>query len=280
MDKQLDRAKGALVGLAVGDALGAPIEFSPRDSLPPVTGYRAGGPHKLKAGEFTDDGTQALCLAESLIESEGVFDPADFLERVAASYRTGHNYVTGRCFDIGNQTVRAIEAFETAGSCRNNVDENTQGNGALMRLAPAVLVARTELDAIVMATAQSQTTHASHVCIAAVQDMASILWEAIEGRRITFDGLKGFPREQVVSSGHAPASLHAAKWAVANTETFEEAVLLAVNLGDDSDTVGAITGQLAGAIYGYTAIPKPLRDGLAWHTQFASLASSLFLLRG
>ncbi|UMY18679.1 ADP-ribosylglycohydrolase family protein [Methylobacterium organophilum] len=280
MDKQLDRARGAMVGLAVGDALGAPIEFSQRDSLPPVTGYRAGGPHRLKAGQFTDDGTQALCLADSLVESEGVFDPADFLTRVAASYRTGHNYVTGRCFDIGNQTVAAIEAFETAGSCRNNVDEDAQGNGALMRLVPAVLVARTELDAVVVATAQSQTTHASPVCIAAAQEMASILWEAIEGRRITFDGLKGFPREQVISSGHAPASLHAAKWAIANTETFEDAVLLAVNLGDDSDTVGAITGQLAGAIYGYTTIPQPWCTGLAWHTRFASLASSLFLLRG
>lgn len=258
----------------------APIEFSARDSLPPVTGYRAGGPHKLKAGQFTDDATQALCLAESLLAKDGAFDPADFLTRVRASYRTGHNYVTGRCFDIGNQTVAAIKAFERTGSCRNNTEKAAQGNGGIMRLVPAVLVARTELDAVVLATAQSQTTHASSACIAAAQEMASVLWEAIEGRQITFDGSEDFPREQVVSSGHAPASLDAAKWAIANTSTFEEAVLLAVNLGDDSDTIGAITGQLAGAIYGYTAIPKPLREGFAWHTRFASLGSSLFLLRG
>ncbi|KQT47916.1 hypothetical protein ASG52_11700 [Methylobacterium sp. Leaf456] len=276
---QREGALGALIGLAVGDALGHPLEFSKRDTLPPVTGYRAGGPHKLKAGEFTDDGTQALCLAQSLMDSGGVFDPIDFLRRLSASYRKGHNYVTGRCFDIGNQTVRAILAFEETGSVRNNEDEGAQGNGALMRLAPAAIVASSEHQAVRQAIEQAATTHASPVCLETAEELAVILWHAIEGRRPALGDLKGFPREKVVSSGHAVAALHAAKWAVANTSTFEEAVLLAVNLGDDSDTVGAITGQIAGAIYGVSAIPKPWRDGLAWQAHFASAAANLIMLR-
>lgn len=279
MLRHRDRALGALVGLAVGDALGHPLEFSARDSLPPVTGYRAGGPHKLKAGEFTDDGTQALCLAQSLMDSGGVFDPVDFLRRLSASYRKGHNYVTGRCFDIGNQTVRAILAFEKTGSTRNNTDEEAQGNGALMRLAPVVIAASSVDQAVQQATEQAATTHASPVCLETAEELAAILWHAIDGRRPMFRNLSGLPREKVVSSGHAAAALHAAKWAVTNTSTFEEAVLLAVNLGDDSDTVGAITGQIAGTIYGLNGIPKAWREGLAWHNQFRSAASDLFGLR-
>ena len=109
-----DRYRGALLGLAVGDALGAAIEFSAPGTFEPVTGMRGGGPFGLKAGYWTDDTSMALCLAESLIECHG-FDPVDQLTRYVGWYRTGHLSSTGEFFDIGIATQEALRRFERTG---------------------------------------------------------------------------------------------------------------------------------------------------------------------
>lgn len=103
MDK-VERYRGSLLGLAAGDALGAPVEFMPRGSFEPVEDIRSGGPHRVEAGQWTDDTSMALCLAESLIECGG-FDPVDQLRRYLKWYREGYLSSKGYCFDIGARPV-------------------------------------------------------------------------------------------------------------------------------------------------------------------------------
>ena len=135
----LSRFRGALIGLAVGDALGAPVEFCAPGTFEPVTTMRGGGSFGLQAGFWTDDTSMALCLAESLTETGG-FDPADQMRRYCRWYRDGHLSSTGQCFDIGNTTAGALSRFEKTKEPYSGSDrKNTAGNGSLMRLAPVPL---------------------------------------------------------------------------------------------------------------------------------------------
>ncbi len=280
-NKQKDRAIGALVGLAIGDAVGTTVEFRSRDSFQPLTDMVGGGPFNLKPGEWTDDTSMALCLAQSLQHSGGRLDPRDLLARFSNWYRHGLNSVTGECFDIGNATRAAVERFERTGSLVNNDDESMQANGSIMRLAPAVICAASEERAVELARAQGRTTHAANgpdQCCAA---LASDLWTIIETGRLpeSVTASSGKSRASIVSSGHAPATLEAARWAVATTGSFRDAVLAAVNLGDDADTVGAVAGQIAGALYGVSGIPSGWMATLAWREQIEELAGALWRLR-
>lgn len=110
----LDRARGSLLGLAVGDALGAAVEFQSPGSFEPVTGMRAGGALGLEAGEWTDDTAMALCLAESLVTC-GRFDARDQMERYLRWYRQGHLSSNGHCVDIGGTVRDALERYERTG---------------------------------------------------------------------------------------------------------------------------------------------------------------------
>jgi ADP-ribosyl-[dinitrogen reductase] hydrolase len=131
-----DRARGTLIGLAVGDALGAAVEFRPPGSFHPVTGYRGGGPHGLGPGEWTDDTSMALALADS-IAAVG-WDLNDQAERYVAWFKTGKYSVNGRLFDIGITTRRALGRYLATGDARSSGDRSEQasGNGSIMRLAP------------------------------------------------------------------------------------------------------------------------------------------------
>lgn len=132
----VDRCRGALLGLACGDALGTTLEFAPPGSFTPIDDLVGGGPFDLQPGEWTDDTSMALCLAESLLERRGL-DPVDQLERYLRWWRGGHLSSTGRCFDIGNQTRRALATFERTRSPQPaDPDPELAGNGSIMRLAP------------------------------------------------------------------------------------------------------------------------------------------------
>jgi ADP-ribosylglycohydrolase len=134
-----DRIRGALIGLAVGDAVGTTAEFNPPSTFAPVTDMVGGGPFRLRAGEWTDDTSMALCLAESLIECGG-FDARDQMERYVKWWKTGHLSSTGHCFDIGNTTRAALARFvETGDPLSGSTSPNAAGNGSLMRLAPAAM---------------------------------------------------------------------------------------------------------------------------------------------
>jgi len=287
-----DRALGAFIGLAIGDALGTTIEFRQRDTYPHVTDMVGGGPFNLKPGDWTDDTSMALCLAESLIANQGSLDPSDLAERFVRWWKKGENSVTGRCFDIGNATRAALARYQTTGVPRGDDSPSSAGNGGIMRLAPAVLAAHSDVDrAVSLARAQSEVTHAAPECLYAAEILARVLASGIAGdghaalaaatgatpkaskvKALAEGSWRGKTRDQIKSSGYVVDTLEAALWAVGGSQSFSEAVLMAVNLGDDADTVGAVAGQIAGSIWGFSAIPQAWRQNLAWGDRLSGLA--------
>jgi ADP-ribosyl-[dinitrogen reductase] hydrolase len=272
-----DRCRGALVGLAIGDALGSPLEFSKRDSLPKVTDMIGGGPFKLKPGEWTDDTSMALCLAESLLVAPE-FNLMVAMTKWMAWHSKGYNSVNGRCFDIGNQTSAALRAYAKTGLGPKYTD--AAGNGALMRISPvAIRWHKSPLVAINVGVLQTVATHNSHACVETSMKMVETLVQAIHGDGWTHYKPEWYrlQRSLVKATGYVVDTFEAAMWAVGKSDNFEEAVTLAVNLGDDSDTVGAVTGQLAGARWGMSSIPTRCMEKLAWRDRIIELADRLYL---
>lgn len=141
-DSLEDRAIGALLGLAVGDAVGTTLEFRARDSYEPLTDMVGGGPFGLQPGQWTDDTSMALCLADSLLE-KGMLDQTDLMERFVRWWRHGENASTGRCFDIETTTANALAKFEATGNpVAGSIDPRSAGNGSIMRLAPVAIFYR------------------------------------------------------------------------------------------------------------------------------------------
>ena len=292
----IERYRGALLGLACGDAVGTTVEFMPRGSFAPVTDMLGGGPFSLAPGKWTDDTSMALCLAESLIQTSRC-DPRDQMSRYANWYEWGYWSSTGTCFDIGLTTKGAIHQFLLTGEAiSGSADPDTAGNGSLMRLAPIALrFGHDEQLVQDMAALSSRTTHAATECLDACRVFAVALSRALRGmpkekvldlggmpiesakiRAITAADHAGKPVEQVKGSGYIVDSLEAALWCYARHDNFRDAVLEAVNLGDDADTTGAIVGQLAGATYGAAGIPVAWLDRLHLAQEIIGLADSLW----
>lgn len=289
-----DRARGALLGLAMGDALGTTLEFTGRDAYPPHSEMTGGGPFGLQPGQWTDDTSMALALADSLIAHPG-FDAGDLMRRFTNWYHWGEYSCTGMCFDIGITTREALLRFERTGDpFAGSPDPMAAGNGSLMRLAPVALRHLRDGDAARhLAAAQSRTTHAAPQAVEACAFFVELLREAIAGRpkaevlaprawdgdpavqAIAAGAWRGKPREAIESTGYVIHTLEAALWAVEKTASFGEAVVLAVNLGGDADTVGAVAGQLAGALHGVSGMPKRWLDLLAWRTRLQEAADRL-----
>jgi ADP-ribosyl-[dinitrogen reductase] hydrolase len=294
-DALVDRAIGALLGLAVGDAIGTTLEFSSRDTQPPLTDMVGGGPFRLKPGQWTDDTSMALALAYSLLRGGG-FDPHDCMARFVNWYRWGDNSCTGECFDIGATTAEALQRFERSGDpFAGSISPLSAGNGSLMRLSPVAIwgVGRTDDEIMEVARQQSRLTHGADECVDSCVGFALLTAQAIRGAprdellatnplagsgkvaEVFAGSWRGKTRDQISSSGYVVHSLEAALWCVANTASFDQAILLAANLADDADTVAAITGQLAGALYGASDIPWHWRERLAWHDDIVDLAGRL-----
>ncbi len=303
-----DRLRGMLIGLAVGDALGAAVEFMPPGSFEPVTGYRGGGPHGLAAGEWTDDTAMALALADSLTDG-AEFDIDDQARRYLDWSQNGRYSVNGRCFDIGIQTRRALDKFECTGDAARSgdVDEFASGNGSIMRLAPVpiryALLVRTSPNQLADYCGQSSVpTHPSAQCRSACRWLGVALAALARGeprervlapdwpllmqigpleRRIdSIVRRAGYRRKsppEIVGGGWVVTSLEAALWAFHDAPDFPTAVLRAVNLGDDADTTGAVCGQLAGAYFGESGIPMEWREGLARQEMIETALDDLIL---
>lgn len=269
-----DAARGALLGLAVGDALGTTVEFRPRGSFAPVTGITGGGPFGLEPGQWTDDTAMALCLGDSLL-ARGGWDAGDCVRRFVNWRDWGVNSCTGSCFDIGNTTTAALSRFLATGDpYAGSTDPGTSGNGAIMRLAPAAIAYGDEPEAAARAAVlQGRTTHASAECDEIAARMARLL---VTGD-IAAAGGPGpeVPEREIRSTGYVRHTWEAALWAVRSTGSFRAALLKAVNLGDDADTVGAVTGQIAGRLYGAAAIPDEWLAPLAWREHIEEMAESL-----
>jgi ADP-ribosylglycohydrolase len=291
----LDRRRGAMLGLAVGDALGAAVEFQPVGSFPDVTGYRDGGPHGLEAGEWTDDSSMALALADSIAEVG--WDLDDQAARYVAWWTRGEYSVNGRVFDIGVTTARALQRFRETGDAGTSGDRSplASGNGSIMRLAPVPVayyrLFPEQIDRLADRLVESsRPTHASEQCLSACAYLGLVLCGLIHGMRreevlspgwgplgrlrermalhpeieeVAEGSFRKRKPPEIVGSGYVVRSLEAALWAFHDAVDFRQAVLRAVNLGDDADTTGAICGQCAGAWFGESGIPTEWRTGLA-----------------
>lgn len=299
-----DRYVGALLGLAVGDALGTTLEFTVPGGFQPIADMVGGGPFGLAPGEWTDDTSMALCLAESLLECDG-FDAADQMRRYLRWKDEGHWSSIGHCFDIGTTTRQALGRFRRTGEpFAGDTADDTAGNGSLMRLAPVALAfAGDPASAVYMAAESSRTTHGARAAVDACRYFAGLLVGAVTGQ----------PKEELLAPGFAPVAglweearlhpeiaaiaagsfreksppairggrgyvvdtLEAALWAFSTTSDFESGALAAVNLGGDADTTGAVYGQLAGAFYGARHIPQSWSARVAKRTEITRLAERL-----
>lgn len=291
-----DRYRGAPLGLAAGDALGTAVEFRPPGTFAPVSEITGGGPFALEAGQWTDDTSMALCLAESLIECRG-FDLADQLRRYVRWWREGHLSATGECFDIGTTTRRALDGFRRTGEPCAPADEFSAGNGSIMRLAPVPMFWANDADAAAAFAARSSTaTHAAPEAVGACRYLAAILARALNGAPRTeltapIDGLppgvaavaagsyRALDPPEIAGTGYVVKSLEAALWTFHRGEDFADGARLAVNLGDDADTTGAVYGQIAGAFHGAGGIPERWRAVLAMRGRIEGFADRLLDLR-
>lgn len=289
-----DRAIGALLGLAVGDAIGTTLEFKRRDTYEPLSDMVGGGPFGLKPGEWTDDTAMAIALADSL-SACGDLNEADLQQRFYNWYSNGAYSCTGRCFDIGITTRQALERWKSSRLAHaGSTDPTTAGNGSLMRLAPiAIRYWRDRTKLRDAAARQSKTTHGAPESVDACVAFAQMLADAIEGAprsevlrsrtdgyadaisRIVQGSWRKRRRDTIRSSGYVAHSLEASLWSVARSGDYREAVLTAANLGDDADTTAAITGQLAGALYGASGIPKSFVSRVAWSNVIIEQAACL-----
>lgn len=283
-----DRAAGALLGLAVGDAVGSTIEFSTKPARAVLADMVGGGPFGLQAGQWTDDTAMALALGDSLLAHPGL-DMADLTRRFVSWYRDGTYSCTGACFDIGRATAAALRRHERTGQVPGgSTAPDTAGNGSIMRLAPVAVRHWRNPEAMRwIARDQSRTTHAAPEAIEGCEILADLLADAIRGTTLpdlvaspAATRVRGFrpgqPRREVRGSGYVVASLHAGLWAVSRTSTFRDAVLLAANLGEDADTTAAVAGQIAGALYGVAGIPGGWLGRLAWRERIERMAGDLF----
>ena len=300
----LSRARGALVGLAVGDALGTTNEFQPAGSFEPITGMVGGGVFGLEPGQCTDDTSMALCLADSLL-AQGRYDSFDVMERYERWHSEGYRSSTGVCFDIGNQVSRSLWDFRAHPRVPVDAVRTTSaGNGAIMRLAPVVIAgfeARDPREIVATAGLSARETHFSTEAEAATEVFAALLVGALLGwapERImdvawastgaAFDDvaarvISADPAERASweahTSGYIIHGLRLAVHGLLDVGSFDEAVLAIANMGGDADTNAAIYGQLGGAYCGVEAIPASWRNALYEGEQIDALARALVELR-
>lgn len=307
MDPLEDRRRGVLWGLAIGDALGAAVEFRPPGSFKPVTGFRGGGPHGLNAGEWTDDTSMALALADSIGNG---WDLNDQARRYLSWFETGEYSVNGRCFDIGIQTSGALRRFRLTedASRSGNADDRSSGNGSIMRVAPVPIAFAylypDQIEVLAQRGEESSIpTHPSAKCRSACRYLTVLLaalahgvpretalqpdWEMLARLgdlepsvgEVVHGSFRSASPGVIRGSGYVVECLEAALWAFHNASDFETAVLAAVNLGDDADTTGAVCGQLAGAWVGETGIPEVWRREVAKPEMLETAFSALELAR-
>jgi ADP-ribosylglycohydrolase len=292
-----------MLGLAIGDAVGTTLEFESPGSFEPITDMVGGGPFRLKAGEWTDDTSMALCLAESLVEKRG-FDPIDQLERYTRWAEHGDLSSNGRVFDIGNTVRDALAKFaKTHKPYCGSSDPQSAGNGSLMRLAPVPLFyVQKPAEAIERSGESSRTTHGARTAVDACRYFGGLIVGAVQGvskdellsdryapteehwrknqlvpeiDEIAAGSFKQRNPPEIEGSGYVVKCLEAALWAFYHSNSFREGCLLAVNLGDDADTTGAVYGQLVGAYYGEEEIPESWRRKLAHVELIKSFADAL-----
>lgn len=289
-----EKIKAAMFGLAIGDALGVPVEFTSRQQRDrdPVTGMRGNGTYDQPAGTWSDDTSMALCLLESLTRG---LDYRDMMGRFLLWAEEGYLTAHGETFDMGFTTRQALARFAqgTAPLDCGCKGERDNGNGSLMRILPLAFYLHhafgpdfPEQDqAYQVIHHASGVTHGHPISLMACGIYCAVAGRLIQGRgdreslgqameqakdfyrrsemaawlpkfrRIDLETLSGLPRQQVESGGYSLYTLEAALWCLLHTENYPDCVLAAVNLGEDTDTTAAVAGGLAGLRYGLAGIP-------------------------
>jgi ADP-ribosyl-[dinitrogen reductase] hydrolase len=309
MNTEQNRLRGIAIGAAVGDALGMPLEFKPASPVYDLQTEMTDGP--LPAGSFTDDTEMALALAESLLAHDPL-DPDDLVQRFTAWYRSSPP-------DIGIHTSRVLgmvaggETWREAARKTQEEDPENASNGSLMRAWPVAVARWQQREQLIEESRlQSRVTHTYPDCVSACVLLNLILYELVhrpadtppdaalrdaitiaagqadlaEDFRLLVELAGVRSRETLANTGWVRHTVECALWAVLTTQSFEEALVQAVNLGDDADTTGSVAGAIAGALYGLEAIPRrwkdalrgeyPLHSGQYWFLQdFITLAVHL-----
>jgi len=308
--------KDILFGVAVGDALGVPVEFRSREEIGqnPVTDMRGYGTYNLPAGTFSDDSSMAFCLAEALTDEFNLQKIGDnFVSWLTKNFWTPWGHV----FDVGIATREAIGRLKngTRPDLAGGFGEGDNGNGSLMRILPLLVYIKDKpIDERYHITKQVSSITHGHIrsviaCFyylefarqlldhkdkfAIYKDKFAIYKElqtevsdylisqSIDSKEINlYDRLlKGTVYElsenEISSTGYVLHTLEASIWCLLTTDSYQEATLKAVNLGSDTDTTGAVTGGLAGLLYGYETIPKNWIDQLARRADIDNLAERL-----
>ena len=288
------------MGLAVGDALGTTLEFKSPGNFTPVSDMTGGGPFGLKPGQWTDDTSMALCLAESLIET-GQFDLKDQMDRYVSWAISGHLSSTGTVFDIGETVRKALLEYKkyTGEPLAGSTDPQSAGNGSIMRLAPVPLAFSGDWQLSVEKSGESsRTTHGTKACVDACRYFGGLIAGAANGvpkeellspsycpdkknlaseiYEVATGSFKQKDPPEIEGLGYVVKSLEAAVWAFYKSNSFEEGALKAVNLGNDADTTGAVHGQIAGAYYGIDGIPSKWRETITSSELILEYADKLY----
>ena len=285
-----DTIIGGVMGVIIGDALGLPVQRMTKTEIKknPITDMTGGGAFGLEPGAWSDDSSLTLCLAESLYEVG--YNPPDIARRFVKWYRDGYMTPSGESFDIGNTTSIAMKRLihGVAPFKAGPTDAESNGNGSLMRILPAILFFANESDytMIQRICEVSKITHGHPRSQLACSLYSLFVKELLTGsspqkaydamrlksqtvffvdrkvgkqlshfKRMISGELSTLAESEIKSGGYVVESLEAALWSFLTTSSFEDAVLRAVNLGWDTDTVGAITGSMAGVYYGFSNIP-------------------------
>ena len=292
----MNKWKSGIMGVVIGDALGCPVQFESREEVSkhPVTGMRGYGTFNLPAGSWTDDSSLTLALLES-IRRTGTIDYKDIMDNFVKWLNDGVFTPYGCAYDIGRGTINAIHRYKRYHKPlkAGNIDERSNGNGSLMRIMPAVLYCiqhhLSDSEAIDIIHKVGSLTHAhirSNIACGLYYFMTSAIlneegsltnrlqagldkgfafYEAYLAdhenleyydRLRNLDSFGDLPEDSIRSTGYVVDTLEAAVWSLANTDSFADTLLKAVNLGYDTDTVGAVCGGLAALYYGYDAIPQ------------------------
>lgn len=288
--KNTECLKSAMLGLIVADALGVPYEFKERDTFT-VTGMIGSGTHNQPAGTWSDDSSMALATLDSFIETSKI-DYEDIMGRFVRWFDDSAYCPHGECFDIGHTTLTAIGRYKNgyaAVQCGGRGFRDN-GNGSLMRILPIAFVEH-NVDNILDLSALTHGHSVSMMCCRLYVQLAESLMNGIgkeeahkkltccieECRNIPL--MKDYPREKIRSSGYVVDSFEAAVWSFVNSESYSDCVIKAIELGDDTDTVAAIAGGLAGIYYGIggeKGIPEEWIDILArkeWIMEMLNKAS-------
>jgi len=293
---ELSRFRGCLLGLAIGDAVGATVEFQQRGNFPPISDMIGGGPHGLEPGQWTDDTSMALCLANSLVAQEG-FDELDQMDRYCRWRDEGYMSSTGECFDIGNTTNDALNDYQASSKAiAGPTGPDTAGNGSIMRLAPVPMFFYPDPRLVERFSGKSSlTTHGATACVDGCRLLGVVILAALSGapkdKVLSAGADLEFNTEEIASiaaetyrakresdirgRGYVVDSLEAALWCFATTKNFDAAILKSANLGEDADTTAAICGQVAGAHYGESGIPQSWRELVAMREDICELANQL-----